>query len=53
MIEQAIFGAAGAERQTGSPLNQTFFLPHVQPVIGRRLAVREVFARFQNLNLRV
>ena len=28
-------------------------LQHVQPAIGGRLAVREVFAHFQNLNLRV
>lgn len=53
MTAQAIFGVGGggAERQPGSP-NQTLVLLHVQPAIGRKLPVQEIFARFQNLNLR-
>ncbi len=48
-----MFGAGGPERQAISPPNKTMLLPHVQPAIGRGLAVQEVFPRFQNLNLRV
>jgi hypothetical protein len=52
MIEQAIFGGGGTERQIGLP-NKTPLLLHVHPAIGRILEVRAIFTRFQNLNLRV
>ena len=53
MIEQAILGGAGAEGQAGSPPNETLPLQQLRPAMGRRVEVREIFARFQNLNLRV
>ncbi len=52
MIEQSIFGGSGTERQAVSPPNR-ILLVNVPPAMGRSLAVQEIFAHFQNLNLRV
>jgi hypothetical protein len=53
MIHQSIFGGERSDRKSGSSPNKTLVLREVQPDMGRGVAVREVFARFQNLNLRV
>jgi hypothetical protein len=53
MIQQSIFGGERSERNWGSSPNKTLVLHEVQPEMGRGLVVREVFAHFQNLNLRV
>jgi hypothetical protein len=53
MIHPSIFGGERSERRSGSSANKTLILREVQPEMGRGLLVREVFARFQNLNLRV
>jgi hypothetical protein len=53
MIHPSIFGGQRAEKTFRSSPSKTLVLDEVHPEPGRGLMVRQVFARFQNLNLRV
>jgi hypothetical protein len=53
MIHPSVFGGQGPARDPRPSPSAAFVLPEVQPEAGRGLAVRQVFAHFQNLNLRV
>lgn len=53
MIFPSIFGGERAEKNFRSAPDKTLILHEVQPEMGRGLMVRQVFAHFQNLNLRV
>ena len=53
MILPSILGGARAEKTLRSSPDKTLLLREVQPELGRGLWVRQVFMRFQNLNLRV
>lgn len=51
MLFPSIFGGDRAERAFRSSPNKTLLLDEVQPDMGRRPMVRQVFTHFQNLNL--
>lgn len=53
MIFPSIFGGERAERTFRSSPDKTLLLREVQPDVAHSLSVRQVFMRFQNLNLRV
>src|SRR5690242_17555738 len=53
MIHTPVFGGEASDKNLRSSAKQVYVLPEVQPVVGGGLTVRQVFAHFQNLNLRV
>jgi hypothetical protein len=53
MPDPFLFRGADADRDPCSPLIKTLVRQEVQPDMGQGLTVRQVFAHFQNLNLRV
>jgi hypothetical protein len=53
MTYPSAFGREGSGKNLRPSSSKTFVLPEVQPEVGRGLTVRQVFAHFQNLNLRV
>ena len=53
MANPFVFRGEGAGKKPDSSPARTLILPEVQPDAGRGLTVRQVFAHFQNLNLRV
>jgi hypothetical protein len=53
MIHPALFGGKSSDKDPHAPAKQTLVLPTMQRDMGQGLTVRQVFAHFQNLNLRV
>jgi hypothetical protein len=53
MIQPAIFGGEASDKKVRCSPDMTLLFHELQPEIGRALTVRQVFAHFQNLNLRV